>query len=227
MSTVEGGGNIVNKNLILYLDSANTKSYNGVSNTWYDLSPSINNGTLVNGPTFSLNGGGSIVFDGVDDYITVTDSNSLDITNNITVDCWFYPTTYRTDKYSINFLKKYNGTSDANFQFYFDGTYTPNIIRVLATSGGVWGLVSPDSGVIPLNQWCNVVWTYSNGGRLYINGVSQGNSVGSGNLSINNYNLIIGDDLIGNISSTKIYNRALSDSEILQNYNAIKKRYEL
>jgi hypothetical protein len=211
---------IVTNGLVLNLDAGFTPSYSRSGTTLYDLSYSGNNGTLTNGPTYNPTKGGSIVFDGVDDIITVSDSNSLDIANNISVDCWFYPTSYRTDTYSINFLKKYNGTLDGNFQLYFAGTYSPNIIRVLATRGGVWGIVSPDSGVIPLNQWCNVVWTYSNGGRLYINGVSQGNPVGSGNLSTNTYNLQIGDDLIGNISTTKIYNREISSTEVLQNYQA-------
>jgi len=211
---------IITSGLTLNLDAGFTPSYPRSGTTLYDLSYSGNNGTLTNGPTYIPTNGGSIVFDGVDDIITVTDSNSLDIANNISVDCWFYPTSYRSDTYSINFLKKYNGTLDGNFQLYFAGTYTPNKIRVLATRGGVWGTVSPDSGVIPLNQWCNVVWTYSNGGRLYINGVSQGNPVGSGNLSTNTYNLQIGDDLIGNISTTKIYNREISPTEVLQNYQA-------
>jgi hypothetical protein len=211
---------IVTNGLVLNLDAGFTPSYSRSGTTLYDLSYSGNNGTLTNGPTYNPTKGGTIVFDGVDDIITVSDSNSLDIANNISVDCWFYPTSYRTDTYSINFLKKYNGTLDGNFQLYFAGTYSPNIIRVLATRGGVWGTVSPDSGIIPLNQWCNVVWTYSNGGRLYINGVSQGNPVGSGDLSTNTYNLLIGDDLIGNISTTKIYNREISSTEVLQNYQA-------
>jgi len=212
---------------VLYLDAANNKSYPGSGTTWSDMTGNGNNGALINGPTFNSGNGGIFVFDGVDDNVTIVDSNSLDITNNITVDCWFYPTTYRTDVYSINFLKKYGGTSDANFQFYFDGIYSPYRIKILATRGGVWSTASPDSGVIPLNQWCNVVWTYSNGGRLYINGVSQGNPVGSGNLSINSYNLVLGTYLIGNISLTKIYNKALTPQEILQNYNATKTRYGL
>jgi hypothetical protein len=73
MSTVHGGpGNIVTSGLVLNLDAANPRSYpppyNGV--TWTTLAGS-NNGTLINGPTFNSSNGGSIVFDGVNDYINL------------------------------------------------------------------------------------------------------------------------------------------------------------
>jgi len=44
--------------------------------------------------------------------------------------------------------------------------------------------------------------------------------LGSGDLTINSSNVLIGDSLIGKISQTKIYNKALTPEEILQNYNA-------
>ena len=71
MSTVQGGqGNIVTNGLVLNLDAANPRSYPPAYNgtTWFDLSGNSNNGTLTNGPTYNTGSGGSIVFDGVDDY---------------------------------------------------------------------------------------------------------------------------------------------------------------
>jgi hypothetical protein len=58
------GPNVVTNGLVLNLDAANTKSYVSGSTTWRDLSGNGNNGTLVNGPTFSSNYGGGIVFNG-------------------------------------------------------------------------------------------------------------------------------------------------------------------
>jgi len=67
--------------LILSLDAANTKSYQSGSTTWFDKSGFGTNGTLTNGPTFSSANGGSIVFDGVNDYV----NNTVNLTqiNNI------------------------------------------------------------------------------------------------------------------------------------------------
>jgi len=67
--------------LILSLDAANTKSYTSGSTTWFDRSGFGTNGTLTNGPTFSSANGGSIVFDGVNDYV----NNTVNLTqiNNI------------------------------------------------------------------------------------------------------------------------------------------------
>ena len=60
---------IVTNGLVLCLDAGNTKSYSGSGTTWTDLSESATNGTLTNGPTFNSDNKGSIVFDGIDDYI--------------------------------------------------------------------------------------------------------------------------------------------------------------
>ena len=70
MSTLQSG-HIITDGLVIALDAANTKSYPGSGTTWSDLSGNSNNGTLTNGPTFNSRNGGSIVFDGVDDYVTL------------------------------------------------------------------------------------------------------------------------------------------------------------
>jgi hypothetical protein len=86
MSTLSGGPNIVVDGLVLYLDAANQYSYVSGSTAWNDLSRSNNNGTLINGPTFNSANGGSIVFDGIDDYVSFVSNPSL--TNQITVEVW-------------------------------------------------------------------------------------------------------------------------------------------
>ena len=69
MSTLSGGPNIITDGLVLYLDAGNTYSYTSGSTVWNDLSRSMLSGSLINGPTFNTGSGGSIVFDGVDDYV--------------------------------------------------------------------------------------------------------------------------------------------------------------
>jgi hypothetical protein len=83
-------GNIVKDGLILDLDAAKRDSYPGTGTTWNDISGNQNNGTLVNGPTFNSGNGGSIVFDGVNDYANLSDPMSLRLeTFNFTLSLWF------------------------------------------------------------------------------------------------------------------------------------------
>jgi len=77
---------IVMNGLVLCLDAGNTKSYPGSGTTWIDLSGNSNTGTLTNGPTYSSENGGSLVFDGIDDYVTT----SLGTHTPYCIDIWFY-----------------------------------------------------------------------------------------------------------------------------------------
>ena len=79
---------IVTDGLVLALDAGNTKSYVSGSTTWFDKSGGGNNGTLINGPTFSSANGGSIVFDGVDDYVLVNKTLMANAPTG-TFDIWF------------------------------------------------------------------------------------------------------------------------------------------
>ena len=81
---------IVTDGLVLYMDAANSKSYVSGSTTWNDISRSGNNGTLINGPTFNSSNGGSIVFDGTNDYVNLSDSDNWFYTGNFTIEFWYY-----------------------------------------------------------------------------------------------------------------------------------------
>jgi hypothetical protein len=86
------GPTISTNGLVLALDAGDRNSYVSGSTTWNDL-VGLNNGTLTNGPTFNSANGGSIVFDGTNDYVVVPESSSVDITTNtITFGGWCYPT---------------------------------------------------------------------------------------------------------------------------------------
>ena len=81
---------IVTDGLVLYLDAANSKSYVSGSTTWNDISRSGINGTLVNGPTFTGSNGGSIVFDGVNDYVSLNNNTTTQFSNT---DPWSFSIT--------------------------------------------------------------------------------------------------------------------------------------
>jgi hypothetical protein len=113
---------IVTDGLVLALDAANSLSYPGSGTTWTDLSGKGNNGTLVNGPTFSPTNGGSIVFDGTNDYISFPNNPNLD-SQAITMESWSNP----GEVFQNGFLFE-KGQVNSQYSNFFndDGTYVYN-----------------------------------------------------------------------------------------------------
>jgi hypothetical protein len=235
---------IVTDGLVLYLDAANTRSYISGSTAWNDISKNINNGNLINGPTFSSENNGSIVFDGTDDYfITPSGSTpSLNITSQITLETWFRSTALANVSHGDNLFSKGLST-DLNsgvYELNLSNNTTANRPSFRMRIGASTPLYSPTNILINLNQIYNVTCTY-NGSmmRIFVNGVESGSGLPtSGTIQNNTQQLTIGVRFIhrtgindsffsGNIYLSKIYNRALSSTEILQNYNATKTRFGL
>jgi hypothetical protein len=243
MSTLSGGPNIItDSSLVLYLDAANNKSYVSGSTTWNDISRGGNNGTLTNGPTFNTGSGGSIVFDGVDDYVDCNNTIGNFGTSSFTCNFWIYPLIS-----SLSSNKEY-GIINKNNNFQnsqgwaielstWGHTYPFPIIDILSFNTGEpifgIGLVSTP---ISTGTWSNFnLIRTGNKFDSYINGNLSSTSTSSGvGLNVDNsFNLTIAKKspwqqyFKGNISTTQLYNRALSSSEVLQNYNALKSRYGL
>ena len=209
---------IVTNGLVLYLDAANQQSYISGSTTWQDLSGNNNSGSLVNGPTFSTDGGGSIVFDGTNQRINST-SFSVPF---LTLSTWVFRTSTVN---SQGICRKQNGWA------------VSQAFGVLQVAPGTSWQFYNTGYVIPLNTWVNITYRYigngSNSQSVFINGVLiWTNSNGTGSLPTNSNQVRIGFDdnnwwWGGRISQTQIYNRALSQAEITQNYNATKTRFGL
>jgi hypothetical protein len=228
---------IVTDGLVLCLDAANTKSYVSGSTAWNDLSRSGNNGTLINGPTFNSANGGSIVFDGVDDYIITANNIEISGAQSRSIDVWFYlnNTTARHVLCSWGAFStgqlcnlEVNQVIGANTNYpYFAGFNNDAYV----------------TQTIPINTWTNIILTYDGGNlntatgmKFYINGISKSVLFNFSTSPINtpNSKVYIGYEGAGNrnpmngrIANCKIYNRALSAQEVLQNYNATKGRYGL
>jgi hypothetical protein len=229
---------IVTDGLVLYLDAANTKSYVSGSTEWNDISRSENDGTLINGPTYSSVNGGSIVFDGIDDYVTNMGTTStfsfIQNTAVFTLNLWVKPSVLGT---AIYFMGNNDGTS--GFKGFFFGKLANNRLYLVVTTGvgGQFVMNYQPSNYFTDTNWVNV--TVSSNGSVataYKNGVQ----FGSPSSTITNFStgdsqrtLAVGriNNLSaywdGNIATAQIYNRALSASEVLQNYNAIKSRFGL
>ena len=217
---------IVTDGLVLALDAGNTKSYPGSGTTWTDLSGNGNNGTLTNGPTYSSDDGGSIVFDGDNDFINGVHNSQLNITGDITVECWFRVTNTRSDWVRI-FGK--GDSTNRTVGFWYNQPSSVFLYQRYGTSD----MNAQYNATVSLNTWYHMVGTSSsNNHTLYLNNVVRATSttgttfasstdpykVGYG--SIHTYH-------IGNVSNCRIYNRALTAEEVQQNFNALRSRYSI
>ena len=217
---------IVMNGLVLCLDAGNSKSYPGSGTTWTDRSGGGNNGTLTNGPTYSSSSGGSIVFDGTNDYVNCVNNSSLSFTNNLTVSIWC--SSNNAASYRSPLMKtSSNAWADGFGYWQFSGTFA---FYINQWNGAQTVSVSKASFSIT-----NFVATYNGVNlKLYENGtLIQTGSSYTTNISNSSTNLEIGRggggdfNWSGNIASTKIYNRALSAAEIQQNYNALRGRFSI
>lgn len=220
-SSVLTTANIVTDGLVLNLDAANPDSYSGSGTTWYDLSGNGNNGALNSGIAyrssyFAFNNNG---------FVSVPDANSLDLPNNLTVSMWFYVDSWLAGNYSHAVMEKWGSTGNANWRFYLGGSYAPNGLWILATANGSWGGVAYFSPITN-GKWVSITWTYNGTtSSSYLYSTLNSTQAVTQPLATNTNALTIGRDLIGRIGAVHIYNRALSQSEVTQNYNAIRERY--
>jgi hypothetical protein len=237
------GPTIVTNGLVLALDAGDKNSYISGSTTWFDLT-GVNNGTLTNGPTFNSGSGGSIVFDGTNDYVITTSglTPSLNITTSITLETWLRSTALADITHADGINSK-GRSSDNN-----TGVYETLLIQSSSINtplfririGSSTPTYNPNTPMI-LNQIYHFVSTYDgNTMRIFINGIEIETGLAtSGTIENNTEQLTIGTRFIlrggggfdsffsGNLFSNKIYNRALTASEVLQNYNATKGRFGL
>ena len=161
MAGFTGASPIVTDGLVFAVDAANYESYtSGSGTTWGDLAGS-NNGTLTNGPLFDSNNGGSIDFDGSNDYIDFGDFDNTQVSSAITLSIWFNAS-YSNLKLLIG---NGGGWSAGGFCMFM---YS-NKVRFELQGTGKKALDIPTSF---FGQWQNMVGTWENGGlmRGYVNG---------------------------------------------------------
>ena len=231
------GPKIVRDGLVLYLDAGDRNSYPGSGTTWKDLSGNGNNGALTNGPTFDSGNGGSLVFDGVDDYISTDYDLSWNDNSHVTINIIVKPSTLVGN---YPFLGK--GPSLWEWQFNQVGTSFQHVYW--NTGGGHSN--GPTTSIsnffentndfvfisLVWNSSDNKYYLYKNGSLFYtINwvdaSINQNRSNGI-NLGGNIYRWSLASNYWpGSIALFSVYMRSLSDSEIQQNYNATKGRFNL
>jgi hypothetical protein len=236
MSTAGGGVNIVKDGLVLYLDAANPKSYVSGSTTWYDLSIGGNNGRLFNNFTYNYSNGGSLVFDGVTNYTTSPSLSGTSFPQNTgTISFWYNMDSNAPASTGLPIFDGYDNTRNHIFiRRYYIPPYTLQVSCVSTTDGGTYVFFT--NQIVSLGVWHNIVVTYVTGTnssvKLYVDGIL----LNSGTISditwkptgqFVGFGFPLYAAVKGNGSVLQIYNRVLSESEVLQNYNAAKSKFGL
>lgn len=215
------GPRIVTSGLVLSLDAGDKNSYPGSGTAWYDVSGNGYIGTLTNGPTFSSDNGGNLVFDGTNDYIDLNTNNIITGTNPFTFEAF-----YKVTNTSVN----------AELFGNYGVSYTSNTIWISGRYGVYINTTVPYFQGYPLGAGTyHMAFTRTSVGAcvLYKNGIVDGTATSTTSISVGQ-NFRIGSDVNGigevfggNLYSLKVYNIALTTTEIQQNYKALKTRFGL
>lgn len=226
--SVKNRNSIVTDGLVFYVDAGNANSYPGSGTTWSDLAGG-NDGTFSATPTTDSANGGSIVFDGADDYVDCGNNSSLDSLGEISIGAIFNFSSTSGDRETV--IQKGGFNTDSGM--YGLQLFNERARFALWNNGSDYSFF--DSTVTINNSTNYVMCTWDgNTMKIYINGTLNSSQAytPTSTFGNNTRNLGIGKSiqendkyLGGNVYTAQIYNRALSASEILQNYNALKNRF--
>jgi hypothetical protein len=257
-STTNSGGNVINyktivaTNIVLWLDAGRSFSLYDADyydcgygcqyyssdpgctpcyNQWNDLSPSACKGVLTNSPVFNSRDGGVIDFDGVNDYVNITNFNNKP-TTQITTEAWIKPT-----RASVGTGTVRGGAVSSTNSMYLgiidsvDGGSTFAMHWANQTSNS---RIYNWNGSIPNNAWSYLAGTYDGSTmKAYLNGVeiysaAQTGTIPDATYVVGTYGGALTDgvhNFNGDISVARIYNKGLSAAEVLQNFNAERGRF--
>lgn len=224
---------IVTNGLIRYMDATNLKSYAGSGTAWYDLVSRPDYGTLTNGVAYS---NGIMTFDGTDDHVFFSNQASMAL-NDFSLGVWFNHT-FNTLGFDTLFSRE---TARFYFGYGDDGQYR-FFVRgdVYATNGTQFEGGVGAAGLVKANTWqyahMNIEWSTSTF-TIYHNGAlaatKTDSTLGTTFINVASNDAVIGSRYAGNTANKfqglmtvfSYYNRILTQTEILQNFNALRGRY--
>ena len=232
------GPNIVTDGLVFAVDAGSTRSYPGSGTNWTDIVGN-SNCTLVNGPAFNSQNGGSIVLDGSDDYVLrSTTPTELQGDPSFTISMW---------------VKRLSNEGTNTGIWGFGGNATNGGINSWWYSNAneitidTWSRATFTSGqTYPLNEWVFVTWQKTAGAMTRANCIiwknttsytgtdltvlraeSTAPNINSNGIVLGKIHSTYGAPVNFGYANTIIYNRVLTASEVIQNYNAQKSRFGL
>ena len=224
---------IITNGLVFILDASNTASYPGSGSVWNDISGNNNVGNLV-GPTYSSTVNSlpnpSIYFNGNAQYVDFGTSPTNFPTGDISVSVWIYFSALSNGGWNIFLTKWFPNSYDFHYCVKYNGaSYKQNLYTNLSSNTDMYG-----ASEIIANRWVCLGFTLKNGGDLqfYANGIPDGKYTTVTRVNNTNSILYLGDYRVGNpfcfngyLSGVSLYNRTLSQDEMLNNYNAVKSHF--
>lgn len=221
--------NIVRSNLSNFFDAYNVTSYPGSGTTWTNIGSNSYNLTLTNGPTFTPSQRSSILFDGTNDYASASTSLASLGTGNFTVECW-WKSNGSPSSYTSILSQGFTG-SPSNGAWAFKVAHTTSVFNFTYVSGGIVDNVSSTN--VSDDTWKHLVATrsgtsiilYVNGASVYSFSLPSNYSFGTGETTYIAYNPRDNVYLKGYLGSFTIYGSALSAAEVIQNFNANRRRF--
>lgn len=223
---------IVTDGLVLLLDAGNTRSYPGTGTTWTDLTTNGNNGTINGGVSYTTSGSGALLFNGSTGYIVTPNTT---VYQNVTLSIWFNSGITATSTRALISKSSYfaNSITDFPISIYRNS----DNVAVYLSTGNDFIFDTALSSSIANNTWNNVVATFDQSNlNLYLNSIKS-STPANFSLSANTQPWTIGrapQEVAGGIGQTyyndkisivSMYNRALTENEVKQNFNALRGRY--
>jgi hypothetical protein len=214
-------GPIVTSGLVFNIDAANLVSYPSVGTAAYNLTGS-NILTLSNGLSYQSGYGGYFLSDGTDDGLTTPDASNLDL-STFTLEGWVWWNEHKD--FGSLLVKGPGGSGNLfNYSFFF---YAGNIVCGFGDGSSFYNV---SISTPPTNTWHHIVGTYDGSNLIfYLNGVLTASAgiVATPNQNSDNLNVIQPDYPInGRLANARVYNRALTATEVLQNYGATRGRFQ-
>ena len=213
------GPNIVLDYLTVSNDAASIRSYPGSGDDWYNIYPSPIDPTAIYGAVHNTNKGGAFGFDASNDYCVTGFGNGVDPS---------------TDPFTIECVVQSNSTSSSRM-FLATTSHADNTRCYFATNSGYWRMGIQNSGwgtgtiAVTTNPTHSAVSFDDGDAKMYVNGVFSHQKSYTSYELLSNLNIGRGNGYYwgGNIFLVHIYNAALSQIKILQNFNALKGRFGL
>ena len=230
---------IVTNGLILYLDAANSRSYVSGSTAWNDLSRGGNNLTSFNNVTYNAAQGGNFTFVSSNSSRISTAGTNINAGSNFSVFAWVNPSPAINVRNAI-VGNSYPYSSTQGFYFATATAYGSNINTFFISIGNDNAYATATNNSLVTGSWNYIGGTVTNGGaaiNLYANGIQtgyQGQTLTTNTVTYPTNEFYIGqrhsalpEYFTGSIANVQIYNRALTTTEIQQNYNTQKSRFGL